>query len=183
MKRSAGGRGLKSLKDVSEESRLRVACYMSMSDKRWSKAAWKREIMKENNSIKDEAIIMQSKGKTGEIKGESKILEGNILDKACKQAWKLVKSCFKKGTEEKKEEDYHQKEMQSEIYKKQDQKCNIWLEQNLTPKKTSAIMSMLEQMIETRAWKAARGLTESCKCRLCGDKKDTVQHLLAGCKR
>ena len=120
--------------------------------------------MKENNSIKDEAIMtMQSKGK--------------ILDKAWKQAWKLVKSCFKKGTRAKRKEDYHQKEMQSEIYKKQDQKCNIWLEQNLTPRKTSAIMSMLEQLIETRARKAARGLTECCKCRLCGEQKETVQHL------
>ena len=44
-------------------------------------------------------------------------------------------------------------------------------------------MSMLEQMIETRAWKAARGLTECCKCRLCDEQKETVQqHLLAGCK-
>ena len=43
-------------------------------------------------------------------------------------------------------------------------------------------MSMLEQMIETRALKAARGLTECCKCRLCNEQKETVQHLLAGCK-
>ena len=145
---------------------------MSMSDNRWVKAAWKRATMKENNSIKDEAIMkMQSKGKTVEFEGENIILQGNILDKAWKQDWKLVKSCFKNGTEEKREEDYHQKEMQSEIYKKQDQKCNIWLEQNVTPRKTSAIISMLEQMIETRAWKAARGLTEWCKCRLCGEQK------------
>ena len=74
--------------------------------------------MKENNSIKDEAIMtMQSKGKTVEFERESIILEGNILDKAWKQAWKLVKSCFIKGTKEKREEDYRQKEMQSEIYK------------------------------------------------------------------
>ena len=55
---------MKSLRDVFEESRLRVACYMSMSDNRWIKAAWKREKMKKNNSIKNEAIVtMQSKGK------------------------------------------------------------------------------------------------------------------------
>ena len=63
-----------------------------------------RETMKENNSIKDEAIMtMQSKGKTVEFEGESIMLEGNILNKAWKQAWKVVKSCFKKGTGEKKE--------------------------------------------------------------------------------
>ena len=43
--------------------------------------------------------------------------------------------------------------MQSEIYKKQDKKCNIWLKQNLTPRKTSAIVSLTEQVIETKAWK------------------------------
>ena len=89
--------------------------------------------MKENNSIKDEAIItMQSKGKTVEFEGESRILEGNTIDKEWKQAWKLVKSCFKKGTEEKREGDYHQKEMESQL-----QKSNIWLEKYLTPRKTS----------------------------------------------
>ena len=40
--------------------------------------------------------------------------------------------------------------MQSEIFKKQSKKCNIYLEQNLIPRTTSAIMSMIEQMNETR---------------------------------
>ena len=39
LKRSAGGRGLKSLREVYEKSRFRVACYMSMSDNKWIKAA------------------------------------------------------------------------------------------------------------------------------------------------
>ena len=41
---------------------------------------------------------------------------------------------------------------------------------------------MQEQMVETRAWKKARGLqVESAKCRLCGKFDETVNHLLAGC--
>ena len=35
----------------------------------------------------------------------------------------------------KKDSKYSKKEMQSETYNKQDKKCNMWLEQNLTPKK------------------------------------------------
>ena len=66
--------------------------------------------------------------------------------------------------------------------KKQDKKCNIWLEQNLTPRKTSANMLVLEHMVETRAWKEVRGLTENSQCRLCEAQRETVQHLLAGCK-
>ena len=56
MKRSAGGSGLKSLREVYGETRLRVACYMVTSKNIWIKAAWRSETMKESNSIKGEAI-------------------------------------------------------------------------------------------------------------------------------
>ena len=72
--------------------------------------------------------------------------------------------------------------MQSEIYKKQEKKCNIWLEQNLTPRKTSAIISMTGEMVETGAWKEVRDLTEKSQCRLCQEQREIVQHLLAGWK-
>ena len=73
--------------------------------------------------------------------------------------------------------------MQSTIYKKQNQQCNLWLEQNLTPAKTASIMSMFEQMVETRSWKVTRGLIEDGKCRLCREHKEMDEHLLAGCKK
>ena len=38
-------------------------------------------------------------------------------------------------------------------------------------------------MIETKAWKKLRGLADEDKCRLCGAFRETVQHLLAGCKK
>ena len=38
-------------------------------------------------------------------------------------------------------------------------------------------------MIETRAWKKLRGLIDDEMCRVCGKTKETVQHLLAGCKK
>ena len=39
---------------------------------------------------------------------------------------------------------------------------------------------MIEQMIETRAWKKVKGLTEKSQCRLCKEQRET--QLLAGCK-
>ena len=48
-----------------------------------------------------------------------------MLGRELKTIWKQVKQCFKKGSEEKRLEQYRKKEMQSEIYKKQDKKCNI----------------------------------------------------------
>ena len=41
---------------------------------------------------------------------------------------------------------------------------------------------MLEQMVETKTWKPSRGFAECSKCRLRGQQKETVEHLLAGCK-
>ena len=156
---------------------------MFVSDNRWIKEAWKQETRKEYSSVKYETILtMQTQGKIVQFEGEDIKLEGKILDREFKPIWKQVKKCFKKGSEEKRLEQCRKMEVQSEIYNKQDKKCNIWLEQNLTPRKTSAIMSMIEQMVETRAWKEVRGLTENNQCRLCKEQRETVQHLLAGCK-
>ena len=54
MKRKDAGRGLESLRNVYEETRLRVGCYMFVSDNKWIKEAWKQEIRKKYNSVKDE---------------------------------------------------------------------------------------------------------------------------------
>ena len=43
MKRQVGGRGLKSLREVYQETKVRIATYMSMSESRWIAVAWKRE--------------------------------------------------------------------------------------------------------------------------------------------
>ena len=57
------------------------------------------------------------------------------------------------------------------------------LKQSLDPRKTAAIVNMMEKMIETRVWKVSRGLPcVNVKCRVCGEQKETVDHLLAGCK-
>ena len=70
MKRKDGERGLKSLREVYEGTRLRVRCYMFVSDNKWIKDAWKQDTRKECNSIKDEIIwAMQTKGKTIQFEG------------------------------------------------------------------------------------------------------------------
>ena len=68
---------------------------------------------------------------------------------------------LQKSSQEKIVKQYSKKEKLSEIYKTQGKKCDIWLDLNLRPRKTSAIMSMIEQMIETRVWKEFRGHTET----------------------
>ena len=79
-------------------------------------------------------------------------------------------------------ETYEQKELQSDLYRRQEQECHLWLKQRLTPRKTASIMTVVEQMVETRGWKVARGLIKDGRCRLCHEFSETVEHLVAGCK-
>ena len=48
-------------------------------------------------------------------------------------------------------ETYQSKDQQSRFFRE-----HLWLSQNLQPRKTSSIMSMLEQMVETRSWEATK---------------------------
>ena len=47
-----GGRRVKSVKDIYEDTKIRVACYMACQDSEWIKAAWKKETMKDGKSLK-----------------------------------------------------------------------------------------------------------------------------------
>ena len=56
LKRDDGGRGLKSMRDVYKETKLRVGCYMLKSTKRLIQAAWRNETPKEENAIVVDAL-------------------------------------------------------------------------------------------------------------------------------
>ena len=72
--------------------------------------------------------------------------------------------------------------MQSKYYKGFDMESHQWLECNINARKVSAIINNQEQMIETRGWKASRGLNVTTEnCRICDAHKETVMHL-SGCK-
>ena len=75
------------------------------------------------------------------------------------------------------------KEKQFKLYGGHEQECHVWLSQNLNPGKTAAIMTMLEQMVETRSWKEARELTDDGSCRICTQHSETVEGLVAGCTK
>jgi len=50
-----------------------------------------------------------------------------------------------------------------------------------TPRKTASIMTILEQMVETRAWKVV-GWTEEGRCRVCFQHRETVEHIVSRCR-
>ena len=63
---------------------------------------------------------------------------------------------------------YEVQRMQSEVYKKLYEENHRWLQSNIEPKKVVSITAVQKHMVETRAWKANRGLpVESDKCRIC----------------
>ena len=104
LKREEGGRGLKSLRDVYKETKLRVACYMAMSQSEWIQAAWERETEKEYTSIKREAQeAMIEVGMATDFEEGKVILEGERLDKPWKETWRSVKKDFQKRGRETKE--------------------------------------------------------------------------------
>ena len=97
--------------------------------------------------------------------------------------WKKLEKILCEGQKRNKQQSFAEKVLQSEIPKQYVADDYEWLKCNTNPRKTASIFSVQEQMVETKAWKLIRGLVNEDKCRLCGDLRETVQHLLSGCKK
>ena len=95
-------------------------------------------------------------------------LDEEVIDEATgyKAVWRKVKNSLQKATESRRIEIYKTKEQQSQVYREQEEECHSWLGQNLHGRKTSSIMTMLEQMVG----------------RVCHERDETVEHIVAGCK-
>ena len=182
-KRIDGGRGLKSFKEVYDETKTRVACYMAMSKNEWIKCAWRNEIHKEQTSLKREAenAMINVSAVVEFDEGSVTINEERYTD--WKLGWKKLKKILCEGQKRNKQQSFAEKVLQSEIPKQYVADDYEWLKCNTDPRKTASIFSVQEQMVETKAWKLIRGLVHEDKCRLCGDFRETVQHLLSGCKK
>ena len=91
-----------------------------MSNNKWIQVAWQRETVKENNTIIDEAVkaIMEIDKMLAFIKNNVR-LEGEVLELEWKPTWKNVKAELKKGGEKERMETYQQKELQSDLYRRQ----------------------------------------------------------------
>ena len=98
LKREDRGRGIKSMRDVYQETRLRVACYLACLTNSWIPAAWRREIMKEENAIVTEAVkIMEDDGVRIQFEEGSISIDGEVIEGRWKPAWRRLKEKQKKG--------------------------------------------------------------------------------------
>ena len=182
-KRTEGGRGLKSFKEVYDETRTRVACYMATSTNEWIAAAWRNEIRKEQTSLKREVERIMRDVNTIVSFDEGSIAIGEEKCTDWKDGWTNLKKILNEGQKRNKQQSLGEKQLQSEIPKLYGEDDFGWLKCNTDPRKTSSIFALQEQMIETKAWKKIRGLVDDDSCRLCGEHRETVQHLLSGCKK
>ena len=75
------------------------------------------------------------------------------------------------GQKRNKQQILSENELQSEIPKQYSEKDSSWLKCNTDLTETPSVFVLLEQMIETRAWKKIRALVECGKCMLCGEHR------------
>ena len=88
-----------------------------------------------------------------------------------------------KGEKRNKQRSFKEKELKSKVPRQYKEDDYSWLKCNTDPRKMASIFALQEQIIGTRVWKMIRGLVNNNKCRLCGEYRETVQHLLSGCKK
>ena len=110
-------------------------------------------------------------------------IDGELINGGWKPAWKRLKEKSKKEVKNQRVEEYGTKEQQSKVYRGQEQECHVWLSQKLNPGKTAAVMTISDQMVETRSWKEARRLTNDGSRGICIQHSETVEHLVAGCTK
>ena len=96
--------------------------------------------------------MMEEVGVRLHFEGKSIRLGDEVIDeeREWKPIWQKVKTCLQKAMESRRIENYKTKEQQSQFNQEQENECHLWLSQNLHGRKTSSIMTKLEQMVETR---------------------------------
>ena len=70
---------------------------MAKSTNEWIKVAWKRKMLKDENSMTDEAVVtMAQLGADIQFEDNAVKLGGERIDAEWKPTWKKVKESFKK---------------------------------------------------------------------------------------
>ena len=151
----------------------------------WIEAGWKREAIKEENATIVQSVkTMEEVGVRLHFEGKSIRLDNEVIneERKWKPTWQKKKTCLQKAIESRRIEHFKTKEQQSQFFQELADECHLWLSLSLHGRNTSSIMMMLKQMVETRSWKAARGLVQDVYCRVCHKRDETIEHLAARCK-
>ena len=88
---------MKSFKEVYDETRTRVACYMATSTNEWIAAAWRNEISKEQTSLKREVERIMRDVNTIVSFDEGSIAIGEEKCTDWKYGWTNLKKILNEG--------------------------------------------------------------------------------------
>ena len=143
-RREEGGRGLKSFREVYDETKVRVACYMATTTNEWIRVVWENEYNKEHLSLNREAEDVTCTVNVQVIfsRDDIVIAEENFTN--WRIAWRKLKNMIKKGQCKNKTESLKAKKLQSEIPLKYDEEDYGWLKHSTDPRKTASIFSLQE---------------------------------------
>ena len=146
--------------------------------------ASKRELSSEDKSLKREAEQTMRELGLDVVFGVNEITkDGEQTDKDWKGCWKEFKGEMQTRYKKQPRSSFPEKSMQSQVLSGQDEENALWLQTNITPHKTSGILEMMKEMVETRKWRAVRGLGgEDSRCRLYKKHDEIMHYLLSGCE-
>ena len=134
-----GERGLKSYKEVYDETKVRVACHIATSTNIWIKGAWEYEHGKEFASIKREAEEVMKKIQEDVEFGIGRIRIRPKHHENWRAVWKTSTKMINHGTKRNKVESSRTKVLQSEIPLGFDKDDYGWLRCNSDRRKTASI--------------------------------------------
>ena len=132
LKRNEGGRRLKSFKEVYDETKTRVACYMAIATNEWIRVAWRNESRKEQISLRKEAEKAMTKVEVTVSFDEGSIIIGEESYTEWKGAWKKLKKILIEGQKTNKQQSLAEKELQNEIPSQCCEEDSGWLKCNTT---------------------------------------------------
>ena len=130
VKRSDGGRGLESFKEVYDETKTQVACCMTTSTNEWIRLAVRNETHKEPTSLKKE-MEKAMRGIDAVVSfDEGVVTIGEERTTELKAGWKKLKKMLNEGQKRNKQRSFEEKELQSEVprqYKEDDSEGRLHL--------------------------------------------------------
>ena len=97
LKRNEGGRGLKSFKEVYDETKTRGVCYMAVATNEWIRVAWRNESRKEQISLKKEAEKAMRKVEVTVSFDEGSVIIGEESYTEWKGVWRKLKKILIEG--------------------------------------------------------------------------------------
>ena len=156
------------------ETKTRVAGYMAAATKEWTRVAWRNEIQKEQISLKKEAEKAIRKVEVTVSFDEGSVIIGEESYTEWKGAWKKLKKILIEGQKRNKQQCLAEKELQSEIPNQYSEEDSGWLKCNTDRGKHHQYSCYRSK------WQKQE--QECNKCRLCGEHREKVHHLLSGCK-